>query len=46
MQNYLREVRSCHVIFLPTFGILGLLPVSGTVIARNFIDIHKSVQIE
>jgi len=30
--------------FLPTFGILGPLPISGMVEARNFKDVHKRVQ--
>jgi len=34
------------LFFLPTFRILGPLHISGTVEARNFKHVHKSVQIE
>ena len=38
----------CEVVtlFLPTFRILGLLPISGTVEASNFKDVYNNVQIE
>jgi len=38
----------CEVVtlFLHTFRILGPLPISGTVEARNFNNVQKSIQIE